>query len=496
MKLHEIIAKRALDRPDRLCMEFEGHSLTRAQFMSLCDAAEQALKKAGFTRGMRLITLVPNCPNLFALSVAAWRLGGAIAPLTTAVGDALLVGALQLVDPFAVVTLEGINISPAVEAACQQGLNRINPLAPIGELRGKTSCRLDSDEFAVLFATSGTTGFPKAVPLTHENIADNIYATAEHVYLTPEDDGMKILNLLPNHHTFGFCVSGILPLILGYPTRLLAHFLPPQKVIDALYNGGISVLIAVPTLYGMLAEGILKAGLPHPPHLKHLICGGSAAPARVYERAKLALGKPIHEGYGLTECSPIVAAVRLAEEGNPGVIGPFFPRFEHQLRDLNGKPTSGNEGVLWVKGPSVCRGYYLSQEVDNSRFDGPWFNTGDVVRLNDNGTINILDRTNDLIIVSGFNVYPQEVENLLCTLPGIVECAVVGAKNHLSGEVPVAYVVLAPDAKLTEREIMNYAKERLPGYKIPRAVRFLPELPKNLLGKPLRRLLRDQERAR
>lgn len=495
MKLHDLIAQKLAQDPNRLCMEFEDHSLTRGQFASLCDAATEALKKAGFGKGMRLLTLLPNCPNLLALAMGAWRLGGALVPLTTALGDQLLGGAIQLVDPFAVVTTEEGAALPLLQQLCADKLNAVSPLAPITDLKGSAACRIDSQEFALLFATSGTTGLPKAVPLTHENIIDNIRGTAEHVYLK-EDDDLKALNVLPNHHTFGFCVSGLLPLVLGYAQRMLPHFLPPKRVLDALYGGGVSVLIAVPTLYGMLAEGILKAGLPHPPHLKHVICGGSATPQRIYDRTKQALGVDLHEGYGLTECSPIVASVRLASDGCAGKIGPFLKSFEHQLRDLEGKPIEGNEGVLWVKGPSVCHGYYLSSEVDNSRFDGPWFNTGDVVRLNEDGTMSILDRTNDLIIVSGFNVYPQEVENKMSAHPAIAECVAVGAKNPLSGEVVVLYVVKAEGAEVSEKELLTYAKENLANYKAPRAIRFVDELPRNAMGKPLRRVIRDMERSR
>lgn len=493
-RLETIFETKVNANPQRTAILFEGTELSRQDLWDLALKCEETLRQAGFEKGCRIVTLLPNCPTLLAIALAVWKLGGAIVPLTANLGKATLFASCQLLDPFAVITTEGTNQSLELGQHIPSQIVTLADLTqPLPAIQHRET-RKDQLPYAVIFATSGTTGNPKAVPLTHENIIHNIYATAEHVHLIDDED-LTILNLLPNYHTFGLCVSGILPLVLGYCQYMLPGFLPPKRALDAIYSGKVSVLIAVPTLYAMLSEGILKAGLPQPPALKRLICGGSATPPRVYEKTLQALGLPIHEGYGLTECSPIVASVHDPKDGKPEIIGPFLKGYEIELRDLNNNKVEGNEGVLWVKGPSVCGGYYLMPQAEMGRFDGPWFNTGDVVRLHDDGTLSIIDRSNDIIIVSGFNVYPQEIENLLMTYPGIAECAVVGSPNSISGEIPVAYVKMQDQAEADEKAMLRWLKNQLPPYKTPRKINFCAELPHNAMGKVLRRALRDQERS-
>lgn len=495
-RLETLILNKMGEDPDREVCRFAGTQLTRKQFAGLVEACRASLTASGFGPGDRLATLLPNSPLMLALSVAVWQCRGTLIPMSPVIGPELITKSLELLDPFALIMpdeapeLDGL---AAALAPLGNRLSRVSLAKPLPQLPHR-QCAPGNEDFAVVFATSGTTGAPKAVPLTHGNVADNIKATCEHVFLEPDMDH-RILNLLPNFHTFGFCLSGVLPLVMGYSQVLLPNFLPPTRTINTLYNEDITVIIAVPTLVAMLCDAIAHAKLPTPPKLRMLICGGAAVPERVYRLASKYLGVPAHEGYGLTECSPVVAAVRRPEEGKPGFIGPFLPRFEHQLRDTEGNLLGDEErqGVLWVRGPSVCHGYLGATEKDGKRFDNGWFNTGDVVCLVEGG-MQIVDRANDIIIVSGFNVYPQEVENCLKNHPDVTEAAVVGCPNALSGEFVKAFVIPTPDSEVTERELINWCKERLAPYKAPRKIDLVDDVPRNALGKVLRRILRDRER--
>jgi long-chain acyl-CoA synthetase len=203
----------------------------------------------------------------------------------------------------------------------------------------------------------------------------------------------------------------------------------------------------------------------------------------------------VFEGYGLTETSPDVASNRSFATKKLGTVGQALPSFEIQVRDQSGNVLGPNqEGILWVRGPSVFSGYFRSPEMTAERIVDGWFNTGDIVRVDEEGYIEILDRASDLIIVGGFNVYPQEIETVLNQVPGVAMSAVIGIPNAVSGEVPKAFVVPKEGARLTAQSLIAHCKEHLAHYKVPRKVEFVSELPLSSVGKVLRRELRRLEK--
>ncbi len=499
-RIEEHIAKRIAEDPQRECVVFEGARLSRAQIGGLTALCRANLEASGFKAGMRLVTILPNSPLMLALSAAVWQLKGTVVPLSHYAGVDLVIGAIKLVDPFAVVTIQGVKeLEALAEKLTAMGIptHCVSVAEPLPVITGRADASLEDPSMAVIFATSGTTGLPKAVPLTHENMLADIFNTCEHVYLEINQPH-TVLTLLPNFHVFGFCLSSILPLVMGYKQVVLPSFMPPSRTLNALYKEGITVIIVVPTIVGMLCEGIARGPKVPPPCLKKIVCGGAPCDPKLYAKAQTFLGVPIHEGYGLTESASVVAAVHEESEARPGFIGPFIKCFERQLRTTDGQViTDGDEGVLWIKGPCVAKGYFRMPQATAERYDNGWFNTGDVVKLYDDGYMKILDRATDIIIVSGFNVYPQEVENFLNTHPAVADCAVVGSPNSISGEVVKAFVVLNPGVPApTERELINFCKETLSHYKAPRIIEFTQELPRSAVGKVLRRKLRDLERQR
>ncbi|MCR5346201.1 MAG: AMP-binding protein [Fretibacterium sp.] len=493
-RLNEIIGANLQAAPDTQCYWYEGTWHTCAELSVLTKAFEGVLKDAGFSRGQRLVALMPNCPATLALVLSTWRLGGVFCPLNEKGGEASLLKTLDLLQPFAVV-VSGTVKKDLAEAISQAGWSCVScpDNAPLPSFTGKAT-EPDTEELAVIFSTSGTTGDPKAVPLTHANLSDNCRACLEHVLELRQEN--VFLNVLPNFHAFGFTISLTLPLFLSAPQVLIPNFMPPQRTLRAIVETGCDTLLLVPTMVSFLTA-LLERGGQKLSHVKILIAGGDRYNAQMDERVTAAFGTPLLEGYGITECSPVLAVNRNVSVRRLGTVGEPLPRFELQLRDEEGHIHDGaSEGVLWTRGPSVTSGYYHAPEVTAERFDKDgWFNTGDYVQFVD-GRIKVLDRVTDILIVGGFNVYPQEVEAVLSSHPAVQAAVVVGIPSGLSGEVPKAFVIKAPDAQVTESELIRFCKAHLSHYKVPRDVEFVTELPMSSTGKVLRRVLRQQEREK
>ena len=497
MNLSEHMNKYLESDPEKNCCWFSDSWWTRKKFAELADECTELLRKSGFTQGQRLAVLMPNSPMTLAIILATWRLGGVFCPLNEKTGEVSLLKTLELLKPFAVILSE--SVKPELENALHSSgwvCSRFGNEAFTGSeaFTGKSMPVDDFDKtLAVIFSTSGTTGDPKAVPLTHENIYDNIKACLEHVPdLQPED---SLINVLPNFHAFGFTICCILPFILEATQILVTSFMPPSNVIKAIVAGHPTVLLLVPTMMGFAAGLIERQGIKLS-GIKLVIAGGDRYNTKLDDRITQAFGVPVIEGYGVTECSPVLAVNPQPSVRKLGTVGPALPRFELQLRD----ETSGailpipGEGVLWTRGPSVASCYYHAPEVTLERFVDGWFNTGDYVSIDSDGYIKILDRVTDIIIVGGFNVYPQEVEAILSEHPAVNTPVVVGIPNEMSGEVPKAFIVRNQGVEVSEGELIKFCKERLSHYKVPRKIEFVESLPISATGKILRRVLRQKEK--
>ena len=485
-------------RPDKNCCWFNGRWWTAREFGELADRCTDVLRASGFSAGQKLAVLVPNSPMSLALMLAVWRLGGVYCPLNEKTGEISLIKTLGLLKPFAVALSEGVK-QELEDALKNSGWHcaRFNFERITGNenLTGETAPADDFDKtLAVIFSTSGTTGDPKAVPLTHENILDNVKACLETlVDLTPEN---SLLNVLPNFHAFGFTVCCVLPFVLGASQVLVTSFMPPSNTLKAIEEAKPDVLLLVPTMMGFAVSMLERQGKKLT-GIKILIAGGDKYNIKMDDRVTAAFGVPVIEGYGITECSPVLSVNPTPAVRKLGTVGPALPRFELQLRSESGEilPMPG-EGVLWCKGPSVTPGYYHADELNHERFQDGWFNTGDFVQIDEDGYIKILDRVTDIIIVGGFNVYPQEVEAILAEHPAVATPVVVGMPNDISGEVPKAFIVRNKDAEVSERELVNFCKARLSHYKVPRSIEFVDSLPLSATGKILRRVLRQKEREK
>ena len=477
--------------PESLCYWWDGKWYTRGDMLSLVNNCENVLRQSGFSRGQRLVAMLRNSPLIPALSLAVWKLGGTFCPLNEKAGLESLTGTLDLIKPFAVIAEHDIPELAKTWPFITCTLDSV--ILPA--FTGKTQTP-EPDELAIIFATSGTTGLPKAVPLTHENLSSN--CDAVHKMIPSMSGKDTFLTVLPNFHSFGYTVTIILPLTIGAKIAIAPSFLPPAVTIRAITEAKIDVMFIVPAIASFLLMSVEKGKVP-PEVLSRIrvICtGGDKLNPNLHGMSLRLLGRDIMEGYGLTETSPVICVNHDCETQQTGSIGPVIPGYEYKLKTREGNDTDDKEGVLWVKGPSVTPGYLHAPEITAERFDADgFFNTGDYVRLethNGEEFVYILDRVTDIIIVGGFNVYPQEVEKVLAEHPAIHQAVVVGMPHDVNGQIPKAYVILEEGAKVGSRDIIRFAKEKLAHFKVPRSVEFVTEFPLSGTGKILRRVLRDR----
>ena len=476
-------------RENEDCIWWNGEWWSWNRLNDLALDCEKKLSKAGFKKGQRVAVLLPNSPMVISLAIACWRLGGAIAPLNVRTGVANLLSTIKILDVHCVFVAED-RFDMSVDA----GKDTMVPVVaakldqPLGQWKGREGIP-ETEEYAIIFSTSGTSGFPKAVGCFHSNIISNINSPLTHVPGLLDLDSI-FLNVLPNFHTFGFNMACIMPLLNGVRQAIIPNFVPVDNTINAIKDAGVNCIIAVPTIMAFLLSALAKKE-EHLDGIKFAITGGDKLNVRMVERCEQYMGVGILEGYGLTECSPVVAVGHCADKARLGTVGQIYDTYEVQIRDRDGK-TLGlqEEGVLWVKGPSVVKGYFRDEVNTKERFSDGWFNTGDVVKIDDDGYVKIVDRASDIIIVSGFNVYPQEVELVLCQHPAVQEAVAVSEKNSITGELVKAFIILREGVQVTQKELMDYCKEHLAHYKVPRKIGFVSEYPISPAGKILRRELR------
>lgn len=373
------------------------------------------------------------------------------------------------------------------------------PLQHALKLGAETSLRpvsLDGRDMAFLQYTGGTTGVPKGAILTHGNLVSNIHQTKAWVSYVLEEGKETAVIPLPLYHVFALTAT-LTYFALGATCVLITNPRDIHGFVKELKKTKYSALIGVNTLFNALldthgAQDINAA------NAKVVVAGGMAVQRSVAERWHKMFGHPIIEGYGLTETSPIVCANPLDIETYTGCIGLPVPSTEVGILDDDGHELPiGQTGEICVRGPQVMAGYW-NRPDETARVLGAdgWLHTGDLGKMDERGYVKLLDRKKDVIVVSGFKVFPNEVEDVVSMLPGIAECAAI-ADADPSGNETVKLVVVRKDPALSAQDIIGYCKQNLTPYKVPRQVVFRDTpMPKSNIGKILRRVVRDEERAR
>jgi long-chain acyl-CoA synthetase len=346
----------------------------------------------------------------------------------------------------------------------------------------------DATDLAAMIFTSGTAGSPKAAMLTHGNLLANLEQMQAHPGRAQNELDVS-LGVLPLFHIFGLNVVLGLSLYAGSRVVLLERF-DPISALDAIRRHGVTVLPGAPAMW------TAWSALPEATHdafasVRLAASGAAKLPLEIAERCEQRFGVTISEGYGLTEASPVVTTAS-GIAAKPGSIGVPLPGVRLRLVDADEEDVLiGDAGEIWVQGANVFAGYWNDAEATARALtpDG-WLRTGDIAVVDDDGALYLVDRAKDLIIVSGFNVYPAEVEDVLLEHPAVEACAVVGVAHAYSGESVKAYVVLAPDQVVEEDSLIAFCADRLARYKCPERVTFVDALPVGLGGKVLRRALR------
>jgi long-chain acyl-CoA synthetase len=371
---------------------------------------------------------------------------------------------------------------------------RFNRALKLGSAQPFADAAVKPDDIAFLQYTGGTTGVPKGAMLTHRNMIANLRQI--HAWVAPaiRSEGETFVAALPLYHVFALQVNGFVPVMIGASNLMIANPRDIPALIKALGRTPFTVLPGVNTLFNALLNNKDFAKLDFS-RLNLAIGGGMAVQRTVAERWQTTTGKPLIEAYGLTETSPAAIANPMAVDHFTGAIGLPLPSTDIAIRDDDGRDLEvGETGELCIKGPQVMAGYWNRPDETAKVMTADGFlRTGDVARVDERGYVYLVDRKKDMINVSGFNVYPNEIEDVAMGHPGVLEAGAVGVADARTGEA-VKLVVVRKHPALTEADLVAYCRQYLTGYKTPRYVEFRDSLPRTNVGKILRRELRGEDR--
>jgi long-chain acyl-CoA synthetase len=485
---------------DRLALLSRGHPTTYGELRARVGALRGALVDLGVEPGDRVAIIAANNLKFVIGYLASLGVGAVAVPLNPASPSLELQRELAAIGAkAAIVGPNGAAAFSGIERAAVPSLEHVISRSVTGpdvhhfdellEHEPAPVVERGPDDLAVLIFTAGTAGSPKAAMLTHGNLLANLEQVQqlEGRRVGPDDVG---LGVLPMFHIFGLNVVLGLNLMAGASVVLAERF-DPVSSLDTIRDRGVTVVAGAPPMW------MAWANLPGAPadafaSVRLAVSGASRLTPEVAEAFERRFGLQVSEGYGLTEAAPVVTSS--AGEYRPGSIGQPLPGVQIRLVDPveNADALLGDTGEIWVKGPNVFPGYWRDEAATNGALtpDG-WLRTGDLAVADDDGWLYIVDRAKDIIIVSGFNVFPAEVEEVLLEHPGIADAGVVGVDHPYSGEAVKAYVVAAPGVELEEDEVIEFCASRFARYKCPTKVMFVDEIPQGLGGKVLRRELRE-----
>lgn len=367
----------------------------------------------------------------------------------------------------------------------QDTVDEASPIAPIVER--------EPDDVAVMIFTSGTAGSPRAAMLSHGNLYSNVVQVLS-AGGEAQQPGDVIFGVLPLFHIFGLNVVLGTSLFVGSSVLLVERF-DPVSALESIEKWGVTIVSGPPTMWAAWA-GVPGVDASVTSSVRLAVSGAAKLPVEVAQAIEAKFGLQLEEGYGLTEASPVVTSPQ-GTDAPAGSIGIPVPGMELRIVDRDGADVLvGDSGEIWVRGPNVFAGYWDAPEVSAAVLgEGGWLRTGDIAVVDDDGYLFLVDRAKDLIIVSGFNVFPAEVEAVLAEHPAIEACAVIGVAHPYTGEAVKAYVKPRPGVPMEEDDVIAFCADRLPGYKCPSKVWFVDDIPRGITGKVLRFELKQAERG-
>ena len=370
---------------------------------------------------------------------------------------------------------------------------RFNDALALGKGQPVTEANPQADDVAVLQYTGGTTGVAKGAMLTHRNLVANMLQCRALMGSNLQEGCEILITPLPLYHIYAFTFQCMAMMLIGNHNVLISNPRDLSAMVKELGKWKFTGFVGLNTLFVALCNSDAFRALDFSA-LKITLSGGMALQLSVAERWRTVTGCAICEGYGMTETSP-VAAVNPAQANQVGTIGIPVPSTLCKIVDDAGNELPlGEVGELCVKGPQVMKGYWQREEATAEILDSDgWLKTGDIALIQPDGYMRIVDRKKDMILVSGFNVYPNELEDVLAAVPGVSQCAAIGIPDEKSGELIKVFVVVKPGMTVTKEQVMEHMRANLTGYKVPRQVEFRDTLPTTNVGKILRRELRDEE---
>ena len=486
---------------DAVALVSRGHQTTYGQLRQQVAGLRGGLVGAGLVPGDRLALLAANNWYFVVSYLAALSAGLVVVPLNPLAPAPELTGELAVtgaravvVTPAAAAAFAAIDRSdlPELEIVIETaGVDLAGGVVLDDLVAGDATTPVvarDDGDLALLMFTSGTVGSPRAAMLSHGNLRSNLeQIQSGRDQVQGADD--VVFGLLPLFHIFGLNVVLNLSLMAGSRVLLIERF-DPSSAIEAIERHRVTMISGPPTLWSALAE---QPGVSAGPFasVRTAVSGAAKLAPEVAAQVSARLGLELSEGYGLTETSAGVSA-SAGTAAPVGSIGSVLPGVELRLVDADGSDALvGDSGEIWVRGPNVFSGYWNDPAATATALtaDG-WLRTGDIGVVDDDGFVYLVDRAKDLIIVSGFNVYPAEVEDVLIEHPAVADAAVIGVPHPHTGEAVKAYVVVEPGTSVDEDDIIEFCLGRLARYKCPSKVMFVDDLPHNVTGKLLRRSLR------
>ncbi|MBD1903921.1 long-chain fatty acid--CoA ligase [Funiculus sociatus GB2-A5] len=482
---------------DKIALIFEEKSFTYKQLDELAGRVANGLRGLGINRGDRVALFLPNIPEFVISYLGILKIGAVVVSVNVMLKSAEVSYILNDCAAKAIITTESLteNVPSSDLPELQHILiaegeaNKRISLAQLIENASPEACAVEMDRHAPasIVYTSGTTGFPKGATLSHGNVISNMYSHNRCCGMRQDD---RLLLYLPLFHCFG--QNAILNAGLNVcATIILQRRFDLEQAVNTIATHKVTMFFGVPTIFiKLLNTETFGYNLES---VRYYFSAAAPMPIEVAQTWQDKYGKVIHEGYGLTETSPC-ACYNHDLKYKLGSIGAPIENVEMKIVDADGNQVlPGELGEIVIRGPNVMLGYWNRPFETQEVIKNGWFHTGDIGQMDEDGFFYIVDRLKDMVNVSGFKVYPTEVENVIYQHPAVAEVAIYGLPDALKGEIVKANIVLKAGHAITEEQIIEFCSERMAAYKIPRVVKFVDSIPKNPTGKVLKRLLREEE---
>ena len=500
MNLIELAEQNYTRFGERVSVIFEDKEYTNIEMLQFSKKLANGLKNLGVGPGDKVVVMLLNCPEVLISYQGILRAGGIIVPVLFLLGEREIAHILRNSESVAIITskdfldkidkdrdsIDTLRHVIIVEDEDLPGTIRFWELVD-GSSEVSISIQTKEDDLAVILYTAGTTGTPKGVMLNHKNLYSNAVSLASTVDVEPDNVG---LNVLPLSHSYGLTVMNT-----GYMFENKAVMMPwfdTEETFKLIEKYRVTGFAGVPAMFAIMLNSA-EADKYDLSSLKRCGSGSAPLPVEILRGFQERFDCTIREGYGLSEAAPVVSTHYPDRPQKPGSIGQPIPGVEVKIVDEKDSSVPvGETGELLVKGPNVSPGYYRLSEETAETFRNGWLYTGDMARMDEDGYLYIVERKKDLIIRGGFNIYPRDVEEVLYEHSAVLDAAVIGLPDPVMGEEVKAFVVLREGQTASQQDIIDHCQRHLGKYKCPKYVEFIDTMPRNPIGKILRKELRQR----